>query len=142
MSQINPHPKSLPHNEGGTSNGRTFAVLAYIVPLIGGLIGLLIDRRNPLTRVHAQQSLGAVAALALSFVAWGVIAYLVALIPAVGPVIGVALFSFVIAMTIFLLINWIFSLLHALRGAERTIPFGNRIVRRVIGGAPDQGASD
>ncbi len=137
-------PKSPPTHQGGLQTaagdkGRVFAVLAYLLPVVGGIIGLIVDGGNPLTRVHARQSIGAALALGLSFVAWAVIGYVISLVPIAGPIVAIALFSFVIAMAVFLAANWILSLLMALRGEERTIPFGNRIVVRLFGAAqPNQ----
>lgn len=116
-------------------NERLFAMLAYALPLLGGIIGLAVDRANPLTRAHAQQSIAAVLTLALSFVVWGVVGYLVGLIPIVGPIIAISLFSLVIAMFIFLAANWLIGLAVAMRGQERTIPFANRLVKRLFGTA-------
>lgn len=112
---------------------RLFAMLAYILPLVGGIIGLAADRANPLTRIHAQQSIAAVLVMILSFIVWVVVGYLVGLIPIAGPIIAVSLFSLVIAMFIFLVMNWIISLAVAMRGQERTIPFANRLVKRLFG---------
>lgn len=133
-------PKSPPTHQGGlqssaSDDGRLFAVLAYLLPVVGGIIGLAVDGGNPLTRAHARQSIGAALALGLSFVAWAVIGYAISLVPIAGPIVAIALFSFVIAMAVFLAANWIVSLLMALRGEERTIPFGNRIVVRLFGAA-------
>lgn len=130
-------PKSPPNRQDGLQstageNGRIFAVLAYIVPVLGGVIGLAVDGRNPLTRHHARQSIAAVAALIMSFLLWAVVGYLIGLIPIAGPIISISLFSLVVAMVIFMAINWIISLLVALRGQERTMPFANRIVERVF----------
>ena len=112
------------------TGGRQFAVLAYILPGVGGLIGLAADGNNHLTRNHAQQSIAAVLALILSFFVWAVVGYIVALIPIAGPIVSIALFSLVIAMAVFLAVNWVISLVVALRGEERTIPVANRIVVR------------
>lgn len=145
MSQSDPHPKSDPpsvppsvggktsHKGGGTSPSRTLAILAYLLPVVGGIIGLAVDGGNPLTRAHARQSIGAALALGLSFVAWAVIGYVISLVPIAGPIVAIALFSFVIAMAVFLAVNWIVSLLLALRGEERTILFANRIAIRLFG---------
>ena len=122
MSQPNP-----------PDGNRLFAVLAYILPLIGGLIGLLIDGRNPLTRSHAQQSIAAIITLIASFLVWAVAGYLIAIIPGIGPIISIALFSMVIALSLFLALNWIVGLVVALRGLERKIPIANRIARRLFG---------
>ena len=115
-----------------SEGGRAFAAFAYVIPLVGGVIGLLADGRNALTRAHAQQSIGAVLALALSFLVWAVAGYALALIPIVGPVMSVALFSLVIAMAAFLIVNWIVGFVQALRGQERRIPLANRIVQRLF----------
>ena len=114
---------------------RLFAALAYLVPVVGGVIGLLADGQNPLTRVHAQQSIAAVITLVLSFLVWTVVGYALALIPFFGPIFSLSLFTLVIAMAIFLLVNWIFGFVLALRGVERTIPIANRIVARLFGAA-------
>jgi len=110
-----------------------FAVLAYVLPVIGGVIGLIADGGNSLTRFHARQSIAAVLTLILAFLAWAVGGYIISLIPIAGPILAIALFSLVIAMALFLLANWLISLVMALRGAERTIPIANRVVARLFG---------
>lgn len=122
-----------PPNELGRSQ-RALAVLAYALPLLGGALGLAIDRGNSLTRMHATQSIGALLTLALSLVAWAVAGFALALVPVIGPIVSISLFSLVIAMAIFLAVNWIINLWFALRGEERTIPLANRVTLRVFGG--------
>lgn len=119
---------------------RRFAALAYILPVAGGLLGLALDSGNPLTRVHARQSIATVIALIIAFFVWTVVGYLISLIPIAGPIVAIALFSLVIAMAAFLAANWIFSFVMALRGEERTIPFANRVAMRIFndGGAEAQ----
>lgn len=149
MSQFNSQPKSDPssvapsivaktsHNAGGTSTSRLFAVLAYMLPVIGGIIGLLADGSNPLTRFHARQSIGAALALVLSFLTWVAAGYLISLIPIAGPIVAIAMFSLVIALAIFLAANWLVNLaVVALRGEERAIPFADRVAARLFGSEP------
>ena len=121
---------------------RHFAALAYILPVIGGIIGLLVDGRNPLTRGHAQQSIAAVITLVLSFFVWAVAGYLIALIPIFGPIVSISLFSLVIAMAVFLLANWLIGFVRALRGEAGTIPVANRIVLRYLDRAGADGKND
>lgn len=143
-----PPPKSPPTNQGGHqtsagADGRLFAVLAYVLPVVGGIIGLLVDGANPLTRAHARQSIAAVLTLILSFLAWAVGGYLISLIPMAGPILAIALFSLVIAMAIFLAANWLVSLaVVALRGEERAIPFANRVAARLFESGPAQNKTD
>ena len=112
---------------------RRFAALAYILPVIGGLLGLALDGGNPLTRVHARQSISTVIALIITFFVWAAVGYVLSLVPIAGPIVAIALFSLVIAMAAFLAANWLFSFVMALRGEERTIPFANRVALRVFG---------
>ena len=121
---------------------RQFAVLAYIVPLVGGLIGLAADGNNQLTRNHAQQSLSALLTLVLSFLAWAIAGWVIALIPGIGPIIALSLFTLVIALAAFLAVNWLISLARALRGEERTIPLANRIALRLFGDIGVENKSD
>ena len=116
-------------------NGRVFAVLAYLLPVVGGLLGLAADGRNPLTRNHALQSIASVIALVLSFLIWAVAAFVIALIPAIGPILSISLFALVIALAAFLFVNWLVSFARALRGEERIIPIANRIVLRLFSDA-------
>ncbi len=129
--QQSPPPKPEPKSEVEASK-RIFAVLAYLVPILGGIIGLAVDGRNPLTQNHARQSIATVLALILSFLLWALVGYLIGLIPIMGPIVSISLFSLVVAMLIFLSINWLISLLMALRGRERTIPFANKLVDRLF----------
>ena len=133
MSQPSPHPESLPHKEGGPVGSRIFAVLAYVLPVVGGAVGLAIDGSNPLTRHHARQSMAAVLTLVLGFVVWAVGGFIIGMIPIVGPIVALALFALVIALAIFLALNWVYSLVMAARGLEREIPFANRLASRVFG---------
>lgn len=121
---------------------RHFAALAYILPVIGGLCGLALDGGNPLTRVHARQSIATVIALILTFFIWAALGYVLSLIPIAGPIVAIALFSLVIAMAAFLAANWVFSFVMALRGEERTIPFANRVALRLFGDGSAEPQSD
>ena len=137
MSTAYTPPKSPPTSQGGlqASYGRAFAVLAYVLPLVGGIVAILADGRNPLTRHHAQQSIATVLTLVLGFFVWALVGYVIALVPWVGPIVSISLFSLVLAMAAFLAVNWVLSLLRALRGEERDIPIANRVARRVFRGA-------
>ena len=128
------NPRGRPKaSEGLSDESRVFAALAFVLPVVGGVIALLVDGGNPLTRAHARQSIGAALALVLSFVVWAVGGYVISLIPIAGPIVAIALFSLVIALAIFLAANWLISLAMALRGEERTIPLANRLVVRLFG---------
>ncbi|GEM_PF-6180510 len=94
-----------PKPNESNGDGRIFAILAYIIPVIGGVIGLVINRGNILTRNHAQQSIGAVLTIVLGFVTWMVSAYAISLAPAIRPVLLAATFV-VIALGLLLAIYY------------------------------------
>ena len=79
-----------------SEEGRLLAILSYILPVIGGIIGLATNRDNTLTRVHAQQSIGAVLTLLASFVIWGISAYIVAIVPAIREIIVALTFALIL----------------------------------------------
>ena len=89
---MSPQPKPNKTN----ANGRIFAIIAYLLPVIGGIIGLASNRDNPLTRNHAQQSIGAVLTLIVGFFTWAVMAYLIALIPAIRPAVIVLTYILIV----------------------------------------------
>jgi len=120
----------MPQNDSRASR-RVFAVLAYVLPVAGGLLGLLLDGRNPLTRSHAQQSLAAVLSLILGFFTWVLAGYIIAFVPGIGPLLAIGLFSLPLALAFFIGLNWLLSLLRALRGEPRTIPIANWLVQRL-----------
>lgn len=70
-----------------SEEGRLLAILSYILPVIGGIIGLATNRDNTLTRVHAQQSIGAVLTLIVGFIVWALSAYIVAIVPAIRNIV-------------------------------------------------------
>lgn len=129
-------PKSPPTRQGGLQaaigESRKFALLAYILPVIGGLAGLALDGGNRLTRVHARQSIATVIALIVTFFVWAAVGYALSLIPIAGPIVAIALFSLVIAMAAFLAANWVVGFVTAMRGEERTIPIASRVARRLF----------
>lgn len=79
MSQAKPNESN--------GNGRILAIIAYIIPVIGGIIGLATNRDNSLTRNHAQQTIGAVITLIVSLIVWAITAYVIAVIPVFRPII-------------------------------------------------------
>lgn len=70
-------------------SGRLFAIVSYILPVIGGVVGLAINKDNALTRTHAYQSIGAVLSLIIAFVIWMGAGYFIALLPTVHSIIAV-----------------------------------------------------
>jgi uncharacterized membrane protein len=108
------------------SSDRIVAFLAYLLPVIGWLYALIAHRKNAFVVFHTKQAIGLVLFLLGVFAGWAVIAYLLAMIPFVA-IVGVILFSLVIAAFILGAVVWIIGMANALRGQLGYLPiFGHR----------------
>jgi uncharacterized membrane protein len=111
------------------SSSRIFAAIAYI-PVIGWLVGLLLQRRNAFVMFHVRQSIGLFLFLIVVAVGWAVITWLVAWIP-FAFLIGAALFALVIAAFVFGAITWVAGIVNALRGRMSLLPVFGRTANRM-----------
>lgn len=98
------------------------AFLAYLLSIPGALYVLAAHRRDAFAVFHARQSVAlGLAALALPLI-WAAIAWGLAWIPLLGPILGLILFALVLALYAGLGACWIAGMLFALRGRTRTVP--------------------
>lgn len=103
-------------------SSRYLAFLAYLLSLPGALILLLLRRRDPFVFYHARQSLVLSLAALVAPLIWAALAWALAWIPTVGPLLGISLFSLVIAIFIALAFSWLAGLIYALQGKIRPLP--------------------
>ncbi len=105
-----------------SSSSRYLAFFAYLLSVPGALFVLLTRRDEPFALFHARQSLAiAIAAVGAPLI-WAVIAWSGAWIPVGGPLIGLSLFSLVIAVYLTLAVAWVTGMVFALRGEARLVP--------------------
>lgn len=86
----------MPNQQKPNENGQLFAILAYILPVVGGIIGLAVNKDNALTRTHAYQSIGAVLSLILTFVTWVIVAYAIAIMPSIRSLVVLLTYALVV----------------------------------------------
>jgi uncharacterized membrane protein len=112
-------------------SSRYLAFLSYLLSLPGALFVLLARRDDPFAVYHARQSLRlAIIGLAAPLV-WGGVAWILAWIPTLGPMLSVILFALLIAVYFGILISWIAGMIYSLKGQVRPLPlFGTRSTRR------------
>ena len=107
------------------------AALGYI-PVIGWLLVLALQRKNPLAIYHVRQSIGLVLFLIVALVIWAVIAFVLSLVPMFSAV-GVALFTLVMAAWFFGAVTLVMGVVNALNGKANPLPgFGQRAERLPI----------
>ncbi len=114
-----------------STSSRYLAFLSYLLSLPGALFVLLARRDDSFAIFHARQSLALAIVALITPLIWGVLAWGLAWIPLVGPMLGVILFALVIAAYIGLFFSWIAGMIYSLKGIVRPIPLiGARATRR------------
>jgi len=124
-------PDASIHVGGGS---RLLAFLAYLLGPLGWVIALLFGRKDPFVGFHVRQSISLFVTLFVGVLAWVAIAYLSALVPYFGPLIGFALFALVISLAISCVILWIMGMIGALRGRYRVLPLVGQRASKWLGG--------
>ena len=105
------------------SQEKYFAFLAYFLSLVGAIYVLFFrPKKEQFALYHAKQSLGIqLIALAL-LLAWFIVMWILAWIPYIGFIFGIALFSLVIAAYIMLTISCISGMVNALQLKKQPVP--------------------
>jgi uncharacterized membrane protein len=101
---------------------RPLAFLAYLLPLVGPLLVLLIGRKNSFALFHACQALGLLFVAVLAPVVWLVISLVIITIPWIGSILSNMIFALVIAAYIAIAVGWISGLVNSLRGQLSAVP--------------------
>ncbi len=114
-----------------STSQRISAAVGYI-PVLGWIYVYFVQRNNPLAVFHLKQSISLILTVAAVFVAWAVIAWVLAWIP-YGDIFGVAAFGLVITALIVGVIAWVVGIVNALRGLMNAVPlFGSWAARLPI----------
>jgi uncharacterized membrane protein len=110
------------------SKDRLPAAIAYI-PVLGWLYVILFTKRGPYVMFHLRQSIGLVFFLAVAFISWGILTWIISWIP-YGFLVGVVLFTIVLVAFITGIAAWIVGIINALSGRVALLPvFGSYAYR-------------
>jgi uncharacterized membrane protein len=99
-------------------------LIAYFLPIIGGLLFLFLERENKLVRFHAVQSI-------LLWIFFIIISAIFSWIPGLN-----------ILLWLFILIVWIFMMYQALMERQFELPVIGRIARKQAFGETEEGKRD
>jgi uncharacterized membrane protein len=114
-----------------SASQRISAAIGYI-PVIGWIYIFFLQRKNPLALFHLKQSIALILSMAVFFVIWAVVAWVLTWIP-YGDIFGIAAFTLVITVWIVGAIAWIVGIINALRGLMNEVPlFGSWAARLPI----------
>ena len=109
------------------------ALLCYLIPVVGPIVMLALARDSRVAKSHGKQVLAMDVSLVGMFVVWGVVAWVLAWLPTVGPMTAAMLFAVVIAGVLALAVLWVIGLVQALRGKEINLPVVSSVSRRIFG---------
>lgn len=116
-------------------SSRTWALVAYLLPLAGPLLVLAARRNDCFAVYHATQSLTLTIMLVAIPLGWAVAGWVLLWIPLVGPATAAMLFALVIAAAVALFVAWLLGMANALRGLRRPVwlfgGWGERTFRRM-----------
>jgi uncharacterized membrane protein len=102
-------------------SSRLPAVLTYLLPFLGWLYVWFFQRRNSLALYHLRQAIGLVVFLIVTFLAWGVVGWLLAWIPYLH-VLSVALFALVVGAYLYGTVAWLIGMYNAFRDRQSPLP--------------------
>jgi uncharacterized membrane protein len=106
------------------------ALLAYLIPVIGWLYVFFFQRKNTFAIFHLRQAVGLFLFLVATIVTWGAIAWVMAWIPYMA-VLGIALFTIVIAACLYGLVAWVMGMTNALRNRLVPLPIFGQWANRL-----------
>ncbi len=98
------------------------ALLTYLLLVIGWVYVLVARRDDRLAMFHLRQSITLVVTAIVMAVAWVIFAWVIGLVPLLGPPLSIASFSLVIAAAIYLLIMWVVGMIFSLQGRMQPLP--------------------
>lgn len=97
------------------------AFLAYVLLIFGCLYVFIFQRSDRFAMFHAKQSLLIILTALVTPLAWAVTTWLLAWLP-FGFLLGVALFTIVIAIYIFLVLVWLLGLVNVSQTRSKPLP--------------------
>jgi uncharacterized membrane protein len=109
------------------------AALACL-PLIGGIIFYVLEKRDQFVRFYAMQSIIFGGAWFVFVIIWNVLYGVLAGIPAIGWIFAFVLWMFWAVFNIGAVIIWVIAMIKAFNGVRWDIPYIGPIARQQVDG--------
>src|SRR5438552_7877877 len=118
-----------------TSTGLPSNIAAALacIPLIGGIIFYLLEKRDNFVRFYAMQSIILGIGWFVFAVAWTVIHGVLAPIPGIGWLFGFVLWVLWAVVNVAIVIVWIIAMIKAFSGSRWDIPYVGPMARKYSG---------
>ena len=100
--------------------GKIFAIIAYILGIIGFLIVLLAKKENKFAMYHAKQALVLCVAAIIGYVALMIVSMILVFIPVIGPILTTLLYLALAVAWIYLVIV---GIINSVNLQEKPLPY-------------------
>ena len=134
--QVEPHVSEPPAAPPATLPPNVAACLACVFPLIGGLILINLEKRNPLVRFHAMQSIYFGGASAVIYVVFRMAEAIIGRIPVLGSFIGWLLALIGTILALIWLSIYVVTIWKSITGKIWVIPYIGPLARQQLEGKP------
>lgn len=102
--------------------GKLFAVLAYLLGIIGFLIVLLAKKDNKFAMYHAKQSLVLIIAALIIFIPGSIITAIIGIIPVIGWIIALVLSLVMMVIGLCFLVFVVLGIINAINLQMKPLP--------------------
>ncbi|MFL6530501.1 MAG: DUF4870 domain-containing protein [Chthoniobacterales bacterium] len=121
---------------GSTGLPSNVAAALACIPLIGGIIFYILEKRDSFVRFYAMQSIIFGGAWILCSIVYQIVFHIFAAIPAIGGFFAVMLGLLWAVISIGFLVIFIITVIKAFTGVRWEIPYIGPIARNQVDGAP------
>src|SRR5207253_6952400 len=129
-----PEPETTPKS---TSTGLPSNVAAAIacIPLIGGIIFYILEKRDPFVRFYAMQSIIFGGAWFLFSIVWRIVVSILGSLPVVGWILAIPLWIIWALVHLVFLAIWIIATIKAFMNKRWEIPYIGPMARKQLEGS-------
>ena len=121
-------------NAGTTGLPSNVAAALACLPLIGGIIFYVLEKRDQFVRFYAMQSIIFGGAWFVFAIIWNVLYAVLASIPAIGWIFAFILWMIWAVVNIGAVVIWIIAMIKAFSGVRWDIPYIGPIARQQVDG--------
>jgi uncharacterized membrane protein len=127
---------AAPVAEGSGLTPNLAATICAVVPLLGGIIFLLLEKKNAFVRFWAMQSVLFGGALFIVFIVLTVVSVVFALlnIPVISWLVGKVTGLAAVVFWVGFLVLWVITIIKAFSNKEWEIPYLGKLARKQLGG--------
>jgi len=108
--------------------GKVFAIIAYILGIIGFLIVLLAKKDNKFAMYHAKQALVLCVAAIIGYVALMIVTMILVFIPVIGPLLSSLLYLALAVAWIYLVI---LGIINSVNLREKPLPYIGQYAEKI-----------